>query len=199
MREGVAAAEEPGDRPAAHRVLGAEPRHVPPLGLAVLVGDAEADDAEAGVGGVQVPYAAQHIGVDEQSVVVQFDDDVDVPELAQPARATFRPPGQPRFSSTSMSRDLAGEAEPFGELGQGAAVADDDDPVGGEVLLGHGVEQRVHLGGPVAHGHHGDSDPRPSLHHDTNPIPSRTADDDQQYRRPPARIPFSIDCLRPGC
>jgi hypothetical protein len=52
------------------------------------------------------------------------------------------------------------------------SVADDHDACRGKILFGHGLQQRVHFGGPVAHGHHGDTDPRfphaltPSRHDD---------------------------------
>lgn len=133
---------------------------MPLLGLAPLVGDAEADDAEPVVGGVQVPYPAQYVGVDEESVVVQLDHDVDVAEGAQ-LRESHVPATRTAQVLVELDRrDLAGQPQPLGELGQRAAVAHDDDPGGGEILLGHGLEQRVDLGGAVPHGHHGDSDPR---------------------------------------
>jgi hypothetical protein len=50
----VRAAEESGHLTAAHRVAGAKPRHVPPLCHPSLVGDPEAHDAQARIGGVQV-------------------------------------------------------------------------------------------------------------------------------------------------
>ncbi len=166
--QGVSATEEPGDVAAAQRIGRADPRHMPLLGLAPLVGDAEADDAEAGVGGVEVAHPAQHVGVDEQPVVVQLHDYVDVPELPQPGEGDVPAARAAEVLLDVDGGDLAGQGQAPGELGQSAAVADDHDAGGGEVLLGHGLQQGVDLGGPVAHGHHGDGDPR--LHHVPHPI-----------------------------
>ncbi len=155
----VPATEEPGDITAPHGVRAADPGHVPLLRLAEFVGDAEPHDAEPFVGGVQLPHAAQHIGVHEQPVVVQFDDDVDITELPQPREGRVPPTGAPQVLVELDGGDLTGQGQPPGELGQRAAVADDHDPLGRHVLLGHGTEQRVDLLGPIAHRHHGDGDP----------------------------------------
>lgn len=160
-REGVRTPEETRHKSAAQGVLGAEPGHMAPLGLAVLVGDAKGHDAETRIGGVQVPYLAEDVGVDEQTVVVQLDDDVHVAELPQlPQR--YVPAARAAEVLVELDgRDLAGEA---GELGQRAAVPHDDDSGKREVLLGHRDQQRFDLRGPVPHGHHGDSDPRFDRH-----------------------------------
>lgn len=159
----MAAAEEAGDRATAHRILRPDPRHVAALRLALLVGDAEADDAEARPGRVQVAHRAQDVAVDEESVVVEFDDHVHVPELTQPGEAHVPATGAAEVLVEFDAGHLAGQAEALGELGQRAAVADDHDPGGREILLGHGGQQGVDLGGAVAHGHHGNGDPRPLL------------------------------------
>ena len=157
--------------PPTHRVAGAGPGYVPALGHPVLVGDAEADDTEPGVGGVQVPYAAEHIGVDEQAVVVEVDHDVDVAELPQAGQGHVAAAGAAEVLVDLDGGDLAGEA---GEFGQRTAVADQHDPVGGEVLLGDRLQQRVELDGPVSHGHHGHRDTRLHRHatHQTHLVPA---------------------------
>lgn len=144
------------------------------LRLPVLVGDAEADYAEPRPGGVQIAHLAQHVAVHQETVVVEFDDHVHVPELTEPAQAHVPATGAAEVVVQFDRGHLARQAETFGELRQRAAVADDHDPGGGHVLLGHGGEQRVDLDGPVAHGHHGNGDPWPllRLRHDTHPIPA---------------------------
>lgn len=137
---------------------------MPALGLPVLVGDAEADDAEPRIGRVQVPYLAQHIRVDQQPVVVELDDDIDVPELTQALESYIAAAGAPEVLVDLDGGHFPGQSEALSELRQRAAVAHDHDPRGGDVLLGHGGEQGVDLGGPVPHGHHGNGDPRPLLH-----------------------------------
>ncbi len=137
---------------------------MPLLGLPQLVGDPESDDPEPRVGGVEVPHAAQHIGVDEQTVVVQLHDDVHVPELPQPLDAHVPSAGAAEVLVQFDGGDLAGQGQSLGELGQRTAVAHDHDPRGRHVLLRHGLQQGVHLGRPVPHGHHGDGDPRRRLH-----------------------------------
>ncbi len=166
--QGVSAAEEARHVTAAHRIGLAHPGHVPLLGLAVLVGDAEADDAQARVGRVQLTHPAQHVDVHEQPVVVQFHHDVDIAVLAQPGEGHVPPARASEVLLDVDGGDPAGQGQPGGELGQPAAVADDHDAGGFDVLLGHGLQQGVDFGGPVAHGHHGDRDPR--LHHVPHPI-----------------------------
>lgn len=161
--EGVAAAEERRDRAAAHRVGGAQPGDMAALRLAVLVGDAEADDAELRVGGVHLLDLAQHTVVDKESVVVQLDDDVHVTEFRESADGDVTAAGAAEVLVELDRGHTAGEvgqAGDGGEVRQRGAVAHDDQAGGQDVLYGDRGQQGFDLLRAVAHGHDGYADAR---------------------------------------
>ncbi len=148
--DGMAAAQERGDRPGLHRVTGAEAGDVPALGEPGLVRDAEGHDPEPRVLLEGFPDQPEGVGAGQQAVIVQDDQHVRSPQLAQPLDAGVATPGD-----AEVLRQFHG-VHPVRQFGQLHALSEHHGPhaAAAAVLGPHRVQQSRQLRRPVSHRQH---------------------------------------------